>query len=174
MTYPLGTRGCCAPLSTPGRDDPQLSEPEPERKLLGCRGRRQFWSQSEGSWSKIAQSAATRGTQGPRQSDRAEAGVRSQECPGKSGVGGSPPGQATGWSRVSHAPSHKSTHSVSHQVSSVRCQALNPLHWPQAARYENPFISKCIELICVSFCVIHSLFILSSDVYVGLSESLSY
>ena len=32
MTYPLGTRGCSAPLSTPGRDDPQLSEPEPERK----------------------------------------------------------------------------------------------------------------------------------------------
>lgn len=34
MTYPLGTRGCCAPLSTPGRDDPQLSEPEPEKVSL--------------------------------------------------------------------------------------------------------------------------------------------
>ena len=50
-------------------------------------------------------------------------------------------------------------------ASSVKFQALKPLHWPQAARYENPFISKCIELICVSFYVIHSLFILSSDVY---------
>ena len=130
MTYPLGTRGCCAPLSTPGRDDPQLSEPEPERKLLGCRGRRQFWSQSEGSWSKIAQSAATRGTQGPRQSDRAEAGVRSEECPGKSGVGGSPPGQATGWSRVSHAPSHKSTHSLSHH--DIKCPVSGPESSPLA------------------------------------------
>ena len=48
--------------------------------------------------------------------------------------------------------------------SSVKFQALKPLHWPQAARYENPFIY-----------VIHSLFILYPPMsIVGLSDSLSY
>ena len=173
MTYPLGTRGCCAPLSTPGRDDPQLStEPEPERKLLGCcRGRRQFWSQSEGSWSKIAQSAATEGTQGPRQSVRAESGsgvrsvLESREWVGhRLARHRLVPGVARSISQI---------YSLS-VGSSVKFQALKPLHWPQAARYENPFISKCIEF-CVSFYVIHSLFILYPPMsIVGLYESLSY